>query len=135
MKNSRPSIVALAATALFLSACGGGGGATTTTPSTTTADTSAPATSTRSSTIDPTVASAGYAANSPESAVYAPMNAQRVQCGFGSVAQNASLDKAAKPHANWLMLNNYSSHSEDPSLPNGFTGADLKSRSVAAGYV
>lgn len=78
-----------------------------------------------------------YAAGSGEAIAYATFNDARQQCGFGLLAQNASLDRAATAHGNYLTLNaslpNLSAHFESAGSP-GFTGATPADRAVAVGY-
>ncbi len=133
-----------AALALALSACGGGGGGggtafvpflpvaggtTTTTPTT-------PAATPPSgdATLVLSVPAPAYPANSEELAALTLLNAERLRCGFGLLAQNAMLDTAARGQANYMLKNNVSSHYQDPAKP-GFTGATPADRVSAAGYV
>ncbi|MCX8516772.1 MAG: CAP domain-containing protein, partial [Rhodoferax sp.] len=69
-----------------------------------------------------------------EAAAFELLNAERSRCGFGTLRQNAALDKAAKAHADWQNLNGYLDHLETPEAPNGFTGFGPSDRIVAAGY-
>ena len=77
-----------------------------------------------------------YAAQglSEEAAAFELLNLERARCGFGTLRQNAALDKAAKAHADWQNLNGYFSHFEDSKKPNGFTGFGWTDRIEAAGY-
>ena len=69
-----------------------------------------------------------------EAAAFELLNQERARCGFGTLRQNAALDKAAKAHADWQNLNGYFDHWEDSLEPNGFTGISPWDRIVAAGY-
>lgn len=105
--------------ALVASGCGGGGGDTDSS-----SPTAAPAIS---------VNSATYGAGSPQRLAYDQLNAARLRCGFGLLAQSAPLDQAAAAHANYMSLNGELGHGEDPGKP-GFTGATVLDRALAAGY-
>jgi uncharacterized protein YkwD len=108
--------VALVA-ALLASGCGGGG------------DHDAPPTA------PPAIAvsSATYAAGSAQRLAYDQLNAARLRCGFGLLAQAAPLDQAAASHGNYMSINSELGHGEDPGKP-GFTGATPLDRARAAGY-
>ena len=69
-----------------------------------------------------------------EAAAFELLNQERARCGFGTLRQNAALDKAAKAHADWQNLNGYYGHLEDSKKPNGFTGVAPWDRIIAAGY-
>ncbi len=57
------------------------------------------------------------------------LNDQRQQCGFGALNVLDGLNRAAKAHAEWSVINNQFSHAEDQVLyPNGFTGASVVDR-------
>lgn len=134
MKTKHLILIITAAAAL--AACGGGGGSTTTpvapvipvipvtpmpTPLTANLVTSVPT---------PT-----YPAGSEELAAFNLLNAERTQCGFGKLAQNAQLDAAAKAHADYQLRNNVFSHFESlAQFPSGFTGVDSQERVLAQGY-
>lgn len=76
-----------------------------------------------------------YAANSEELKVFNALNEERGRCGFGKLAQNDKLDKAAAAHTNYLVLNYVApSHYETADKP-GFTGVYPIDRAVTAGYV
>ena len=138
----RTTLVAATAV-LALSACGGGGGggtafvpmlapvagAATTAPATPSTQTPANG----DATLVLSVPTPTYAANSEELAALTLLNAERLRCGFGLLAQNALLDTAARGQANYMLKNNVSSHYQDPAKP-GFTGATPVDRVVAAGY-
>ena len=131
--NSRSAMTM--ACALFLTACGGGGGGSsgagflpptaTTTATTTPAVASTPTTPATTTTVAP--------AGTEELAAFTLLNGERLKCGFGSLARNAQLDAAAKGHANWLLVNNYTGHGQLAGTA-GFTGATGFDRAIAAGY-
>lgn len=133
MLNQKFSVVAVAVLASLLTACGGGGSDGNQSgggdlppppppPPVIEADmvTSVPA---------PT-----YASGSEELAAFNYLNAERVRCGFGALKQDASLDKAARAHADWMIFNRTYGHSETPDKPNFFTGVTPADRMAAAGY-
>ena len=109
MKNSKLTLIALAASTVILAGCGGGGATSTVASTTPDPTTTTPA---AASTINSVVATPTYATGSQQAVVYALLNAARVSCGFGSVSENTDLDQAAQAHANWLMINNYTGHFE-----------------------
>jgi hypothetical protein len=74
-----------------------------------------------------------YAVGSEELAAFNLLNAERSRCGFGMLAQNSSLDMAAKSHADWLLRNGSYGHYETPGTPL-YTGSEPVTRYVAAGY-
>lgn len=121
---------AVAATAI-LSACGGGGGdAIAVTPAVTPAP--APIDS-GASTIVQAITPPTYHLGTEELAAFDLLNAERLRCGFGALAQDAALDQAALAHADWQLLNTTFSHTETVGT-NGFTGVTLGDRATAAGY-
>ncbi len=75
-----------------------------------------------------------YPAGSEELAAFNLLNAERGRCGFGLVAQNAAIDKAAKAHADYQAINYYFDHFENKTLA-GFTGVSPADRMLAAGYL
>ncbi|MCW5258308.1 CAP domain-containing protein [Verminephrobacter aporrectodeae subsp. tuberculatae] len=85
------------------------------------------------STIVTSVPAATYVANSSEALAYETLNAERLQCGFGLLAQDIRLDQAAIGHLNYLAKNNVIGHFQKPGNA-GFTGAELGDRAAAAGY-
>lgn len=85
------------------------------------------------STLVTSVPAATYGAGSEEAAAFAYLNAERLRCGFGLLAQDSKLDVAAAGHANFLLINNYAGHGQPAGLP-GFTGAGVVDRYQAAGY-
>lgn len=75
-----------------------------------------------------------HSSTEPEvQSAFTRLNAERSQCGFGSLKQATELDLAARNHADWQNLNNYSSHSEVPGTL-GYTGANPLERTTFAGY-
>ncbi|MBC7444327.1 MAG: CAP domain-containing protein [Polaromonas sp.] len=119
----------LALTAL-LSACGGGSDGNTTLPPPA-AQPASPNPSIVSTVATPT----NYPPNSEELSAYQLLNAERERCGFGLLASNISLDRAARAHADYLIINSLNSHLEDANrFPEGFTGTDPAARVRAQGY-
>lgn len=65
------------------------------------------------------------------------LNADRAQCGFGKLQQNAKLDVAAQGHADWFAANPKvpTSHVQDPSTGKGVvTGVQVQDRFQNSGY-
>lgn len=142
--HCRAALCALATTAL-LAACGGGGGGgqQTSTPVT------SPATTSPTSPVvvnnyelQTTVPAPTYAAGSWQEFVFNYINERRSQCGFGKLAQDTSLDKAAQGHAEYLArlvadvgasAYGLAMHEQVAGLPM-FTGKTLYDRIVASGY-
>ena len=129
-KNMKLGLTVLALAAL--AACGGGGGSTT--PATT------PVVSGPTIPVAPAVSNivttaplSTYASGTEELAAFSRLNAERGFCGFGVLAQNAALDKAALAHANWQIANNTFGHYETAGTP-FFTGVAPNDRVTAAGY-
>jgi uncharacterized protein YkwD len=126
-KNTLINIVYSFAAAASLTACGGGADAPTTNP---VAATPAPMVAT----IVTTVGTATYMVASEEAAAFALLNAERKNCGFGLLAQNAKLDQSAGSHAKYLAVNGLDyGHKEAGGLP-FFTGVTETDRAAAAGY-
>ena len=75
-----------------------------------------------------------YPAGSEELAAFNLLNAERGRCGFGLVAQNAAIDKAAKAHADYQAINFALDHYEIVTLV-GFTGISPFDRMLDAGYL
>jgi uncharacterized protein YkwD len=72
---------------------------------------------------------------SEEFTAFELLNAERTRCGFGTLAQNAQLDTAARGHADYQALHDIFTHEQDFSLfPQGFTGVRPIDRVTAAGY-
>jgi uncharacterized protein YkwD len=81
------------------------------------------------------VAASTYPQGSEELAAFNFLNGERGRCGFGQLAQNASLDAAAKAHADYQLVNNFFSHTEDRvNFPSGFTGTTMTDRFAVQGY-
>lgn len=74
-----------------------------------------------------------YVASSPELAAFNGFNDARLACGFGKLAQSATLDAAAHAHARWLLTNTPYGHTETLGTP-GFTGQFVADRAAFAGY-
>lgn len=67
-------------------------------------------------------------------AVFNQLNDDRSRCGFGKVAQNVLLDKAAQAHADYLALNKSSpTQYETQGLP-GYSAFDPSARLTGVGY-
>ncbi|WP_244095917.1 CAP domain-containing protein [Rhodoferax ferrireducens] len=115
----------------ILSACGGGGGGTASTPTPTPTPEPTPVVVT--SPIVTSVPPATYPVVSEELSAFNLLNAERSRCGFGLLAQNAALDTAARGHADWLLINNYTGHYQIAGTT-GFTGLAPDDRLVASGY-
>ncbi len=145
MKNvlNHRSAVPMVASVLMLailSACGGGGGGDTSdntptpvlpvVPVDPVAPTPAPGIN---SSIVTSVAAPTYVMASEELAAFNVFNAERERCGFGLLAQNSALDTAARGHADWLLINNYTGHYQAAGTL-GFTGVNPVDRNVSAGY-
>lgn len=125
---------------VVLSACGGGGGDSSPVfnpgPPIGTQNTSpvVPVTPVVLSTpAVTTVTAASYVVGSPEKEAYDYLNAELGRCGFGLKQEKPSLNIAAQGHADWQLVNNYSSHFQLNSTP-GFTGVDPYDRIANAGY-
>ena len=116
-----------------LAACGGGGGSA---PANTVSSVPAPSQAAlpKGSNIVNTIPVGTYTADSEELQAFNLLNAERSSCGFGTLAQNVSLDKAALAHSNWVIVNNVLSHYEVAGTPL-FTGAKAIDRIIAAGYL
>ncbi|MDH4481710.1 MAG: hypothetical protein QE279_03280 [Rhodoferax sp.] len=70
-------------------------------------------------------------------AAFNQLNADRAQCGFGKLQQNAKLDVAAQGHADWLAANprTQTTHVQDPSTGKGLvTGVQQRERYINASY-
>lgn len=132
MKNFKPCLGLLVVVALVACGGGGGGGTTTTGTATVQGPVTPPVVSTLSNIVT-SVPTPSYAVGSEELAAMTLLNAERSFCGFGVLAQSTKLDTAAKAHADWQLLNNFSGHQETPGT-SGFTGATAEARVVAAAY-
>ncbi|WP_256078888.1 CAP domain-containing protein [Massilia sp. YIM B04103] len=108
--------------AALLTACGGGGGGST--------SGMAPAPA-------PTVVMPpGAPALSGNTALdgFNWFNYRRGQIGLSVLTRNSNIDAAAQGHSNYQFLNSTVTHEQVMGLP-GFTGATLRDRLAAAGYV
>ena len=74
-----------------------------------------------------------YDVNSANFSSFNEINAFRASLGLGLWSQNLLLDKAAKNHVDYELLNREYGHDETPGKP-GFTGVDATERAVFAGY-
>jgi uncharacterized protein YkwD len=118
--------------AAALTACGGGGGAVAPTQDNPGAASPAPA---QTPAVVAAPVPATYAAGTEEASVFALLNQERVQCGFGALKQDARLDQSAAAHAAFLVANGISwGHGEAAGLP-GYTGATEEDRAKVAGYL
>jgi uncharacterized protein YkwD len=122
MKNTNLRLTLALSALLVISGCGGGGeGAAAITP------------------VDTSVATAiasNYSVGSEERAVFDLLNAERTRCGFGTLAQSAQLDTAARGHADYQALNDLFTHVQDDTDSfRGFTGERPIDRVTAAGYL
>jgi uncharacterized protein YkwD len=61
------------------------------------------------------------------------INAERVRCGFGQLAQNTRIDTAADGHSVWMLKNDLQVHDQISGTV-GFTGTTVADRLRAAGY-
>lgn len=126
----------LLAVALCLTACGGGGGGGASPSGLGTLGTggvNVPAPPVyQASSIDNSVTT--YTTTEPEvKNAFDRLSAERSQCGFGALRQSQSLELAARNHADWQNLNNYTSHSEISGTL-GYTGVTPLERTAYAGY-
>lgn len=133
----RKTILAFSITTA-LSGCGGGGDSTSQPATGTPATPPTPPVVTTDSTLV-TVAPTGTYAETDKLAAYDYLNAQRLACGFGALAQNAALDQAAQSHTDYVAKNLDSgrldaySHTEVGSYI-GFTGITPSDRANFRGY-
>ncbi len=136
MKTTAQSFLLITAAAV-LSACGGGGGAVAPTSNSGTsasAAAAAPLPPVPVTTVVTVPTLGTYLAGSEQANVYSLLNAQRIQCGFGALQQDARLDQSAGSHAVFLTENGtYYGHDEKAGLP-FFTGVTESARALAAGY-
>ena len=116
--------------AASIAACGGGGGGST-------GGVAAPAAPVVQVTAQlvTSVPTPTYGATSEELIAFNYLNAERARCGFGKLAQSVPLDKAAKAHADYQLINNFLGHFENAGqYPNGFTGVRPSERIQFQGY-
>ena len=142
MKKTIVFLLVLSAFAA-LSGCGGGGGDNTASNGSQPATPSTPTTPTTPVvTTDSTIvatAPAGTYSDADKLAAYNYLNAQRVTCGFGALAQNAALDKSAQSHAEYVATNvdagraDAYGHTETGAYT-GFTGVTPLDRANFRGY-
>lgn len=122
IQQSKAGLLSAAASLLLLAACGGGG------------SDAAPAAIAAPTTPAVPEAPQPYLAGSEELAAYTLLNAERGRCGFGLLTANSQLDAAARSHADYQLINNRNSHTEDPRVLEGFTGVEPESRVRFQGY-
>ncbi|MCA8270710.1 CAP domain-containing protein [Burkholderia vietnamiensis] len=121
--------IAVAASALFLTACGGGGDGGSSNTGSNTGGGTPPAQTPTSGNVNPPA----YAGGSMESAAFTLLNQQRQACGFPALTENTTLDQAAKAHAQYLGTNNVMSDTEVAGTT-GFTGVTYADRAAHFGY-
>jgi uncharacterized protein YkwD len=143
--HSRASWLSALAAAALLAACGGGGDQASTSPSTPPgATTPAPAAPVVNNfEIQATVSAPTYAAGSWQEFAFNYLNDRRSRCGFGKLAQDPALDKAAQSHSEYLsrlfeeMGSNFvptlSMHEQIAGRPL-YTGRWPWDRATAAGF-
>lgn len=85
------------------------------------------------STITTTVVAPTYPSASEQATAFSLLNAERVACGFGAVAQSTQQDAAAAGHAKYLLADNFGDQYQHAGTPN-FTGNSPLDRATAAGY-
>ena len=123
--------------AIALVGCGGGGGGSSTpvasTPPTQTVPTT-PVSTVQAASLQAAVP-ATYTAGSTADIAFKKLNAFRAVQNLGPVIQNANADIAAKNHQFYVFTNQSGAngHVEVAGKP-GFTGVDVQSRLIAAGY-
>ncbi|MBA4340871.1 MAG: hypothetical protein C0423_01830 [Methylibium sp.] len=136
MSKNMTSTQRLAGAAILtlVTACGGGGGDSSPTPTTPSGPSAADLA------LQTTVPSPTYALGSVELESLNYLNTRRAACGFGQLTQNASLDKSAAAHANYIIerwkagqIGQYIGHTETQGL-SGFTGTTISDRQKVAGY-
>lgn len=120
----RSRLVASAVLLAVLAACGGGGGGTST-PTAAAAITAAEIASASSLPFE--------VLGAEELAAFNLLNFERERCGFAVMTRDASLDAAAKAHADYQLLNSVVTHTESSAL-SGFSGTLPSDRVLAKGY-
>ncbi|MDB5891042.1 MAG: Allergen V5/Tpx family protein [Polaromonas sp.] len=139
MKTTNHGLLMSSLLLLALAGCGGGGGSSVP-PAAVPAEIPPPVASTdvpaaNGAATGAAATPSAYAAGSEELAALNLLNAERSRCGFGTLAQNASLDTAARAHADYQIINNLLTHMQDAArYPRGFTGTTPADRVRAAGY-
>lgn len=79
--------------------------------------------------------SSTHTVGSEEKYAFDLLNAERNQCGFGTLLQSGQVDLAAKAHADWMHRNWVYSHYENSTqYPLGFTGYNGGDRIRFQGY-
>ncbi|MDO8728637.1 MAG: CAP domain-containing protein [bacterium] len=136
-------LLATVISSLILSACGGGSGGVSTPVAVTPACIApqvltngvcvTPAPTVTPAKLQTSVPTPTYLVGSEELAAFNEFNGFRKMMGLGLVAQNLKLDQAAANHANYIVVNQIFSHTEDPSKP-GFTGVNPQDRTQFSGY-
>jgi len=123
--------------AIALAGCGGGGGGSSTPVASNPPAQTVPTTpvSTVQAASLQIAAPSTYVAGSTADIAFKKLNAFRAVQNLGPVNQNANADIAAKNHQAYVYTNQSGAngHVEVAGNP-GFTGVDVKSRLVAAGY-
>lgn len=127
------SLSLMAAATMSLVACGGGSDSTTGTPSASTGT----AGTTGTVAIQTTVPEPPLAVGSPERMALDYMNRQRLQCGFGALRYNKTLETTGNQHAFYAVANEshpqFHPHLEVAGLP-GFTAVWPTERAQRNGY-
>lgn len=120
--------LAIAAAAMLTACGGGGGGGITAAPATPTAPVAG------SATLVTSVPAATYTGE--QAIAFNLINTERNNCGFGLLAQNASLDAAAASHAAYTPLSGIQGENLHTEVPGraGFTGVTQGDRAIAKGY-
>jgi uncharacterized protein YkwD len=136
--KSVPSATHIAITILLvsaLSACGGGGAGSSDSSTTNPTPSSSGPTVNLGSTLVSSVPAPSYAPGSEALSAFNLVNAERAHCGFGLLAQNTQLDRAAAAHTQYELINHiFVTHEEIAANP-GFTGADPGARGKTQGYL
>jgi uncharacterized protein YkwD len=125
------SLLAAIAATTVLVACGGGGGSGGTG---TTSGSAGASTATTQSASSADVATPAYAQGGIELAMFQTVNAARQQCGFPSVLENTTLDRAAANHASYMIDNSGIATDTEVAGNPGFTGIAYEDRAQAVGY-
>lgn len=148
MKQNSPlqsaSVITSIMAAALLTACGGGGGGGSSNNSSASASVPVVTTCANGANDFPTcqffpaklqltVRTPPLAEGSEELKAFNFLNEERASLGLGKYEYNASLQKAAQAHTDYMALNRRLEHIETEGLP-GFTGAGPFQRAVAMGY-
>jgi hypothetical protein len=141
--DKRVRVVGPALALMLLGGCGGGGGnassptaapvpnAQGTTAAAVPPSNSSTVAASLVSSVPPPAYTGAYASEKVD--VLNRLNDDRARCGFGKMAQNAALDRAAQAHADYLAINNLSTH-DQVATNSGFTGAGPLERIAYQGY-